>query len=295
MLHVLCVCTGNTCRSPMAELLLQTEADRLGLPVSVSSAGLAAFPGDPASANAVSVMAELGADLSAHRARAVTFYLLDESDFVICMSERHRAALLPYVSEEKLVVPPGGVPDPFGGDESVYRAARDALRAFLCGWLREIAAPALAPLCISDVPAVAALEKACFSTPWSENSLRGELENPNALVWVLRVCKEIVGYIGVHIAADEAEVMNVAVLPAFRRRGFGRLLLQTARARCEELGCACLWLEVRESNEPALALYRALGFAVCGRRKNYYQEPTEDALLLRCLLSGEKGEPPCES
>lgn len=295
MLRVLCVCTGNTCRSPMAEALLQREADRLGLPVSVSSAGLAAFPGDPASAHAVSVMAELDVDLSGHRARAVTPYLLAESDYVICMSESHRAALLPYVPAEKLVVLPGGVPDPFGGDEERYRATRDALQAFLCAWLAEVAAPVLAPLTEADLPAAAALEKACFSTPWSEESLRGELQNENARVWTLSVCREIVGYIGVHLVQDEAEVMNLAVLPAFRRRGFGRRLLQTALAFCRENGCVRLFLEVRESNEAALALYRSLGFTVCGRRKHYYQQPPEDALLLQCALSGEKDDPLCES
>lgn len=295
MLRVLCVCTGNTCRSPMAEALLQREADRLGLPVSVSSAGLAAFSGDPASEHAVSVMAELGVDLSGHRARAVTPCLLEENDCVICMSERHRAALLPFVPAEKLVVPPGGIPDPFGGDEICYRRTRDALRAFLCQWLRAVSAPEVSLMTAADVPVVAALEKACFSTPWGEESIRAELENGNARVWVLSVCREIVGSVGVHTVLDEAEVMNVAVSPLFRRRGFGRLLLETALAYCKERGCAFLALEVRESNEAALALYCALGFTVCGRRKNYYQQPTEDALLLRCTLSEKKDDPLCES
>ncbi len=295
MLRVLCVCTGNTCRSPMAAALLRREADRLKLPLSASSAGLAAFPGDPASGNAVRVMGEWGVDLSAHRARAVTPYLLDESDYVICMSESHRAALLPYVSAEKLVVPPGGVPDPYGGDEDCYRATRDALQGFLRGWLQTVSAPEIAPLTEADVPAVAALERDCFSTPWSEESVRAELQNETAHVWTLKSCKETVGYIGVHIVLDEAEVMNLAVLPAFRRRGFGRLLLQTAIVYCKETGCAFLSLEVREGNEAALALYTALGFAVCGRRKHYYQQPTEDALLLRRDLTNEKDDPKCES
>ena len=295
MLRVLCVCTGNTCRSPMAQSLLQTEIDRRGLPVAVSSAGLAAFPGDPATDHAVTVMAETGADLGAHRARPVTPYLLDESDYVICMSESHRAALLPYVPAEKLVVPPGGVPDPFGGDEETYRRTRDALQAFLLPWLDRVAQPVIAPLCEETVPAVAALEPRCFSTPWSEESIRAELKNEQAHLWTLSVCREVVGYIGIHLVLDEASVMNLAVDPAFRRKGYGKALLQTAVVFCERERCAFLTLEVRAGNDAAIALYRAMGFTERGRRKNYYQQPTEDALLLTRDFPEEKDDPSCES
>ena len=295
MLRVLCVCTGNTCRSPMAQALLQREADRLGLPVAVSSAGFAAFPGDSVSENTVTVMAETDIDLSAHRARALTPYLLDESDYVICMSESHRAALLPFVSKEKLVVPPGGVPDPFGGDEAVYRATRDVLEAFLIPWLHNVAQPVIEPLTEETVPAVAALERQCFSTPWSEESIRAELKNEQAHLWTLSVCRDVVGYIGLHLVLDEASVTNLAVAPAFRRKGYGKALLQTAVAFCEEQCCAFLTLEVRAGNTGAIALYSAMGFTERGRRKNYYQQPTEDALLLTRDFPKKKDDPPCES
>ena len=298
MLRILCVCTGNTCRSPMAQALLQHEADRRGLPLAVSSAGLAAFPGDSPSENAVLVMREWELDITAHRARPVTAYALEESDYVLCMSESHRAALLPYVPQEKLVVPPGGVPDPFGGDEAVYRRTRDALHAFLCDWLQDLASPVVAPLEEAGIPAVAALETACFSTPWSEDAVRAELQNENAHLLTLAVCGDIVGYIGVQIILDEAYVTNLAVAPAFRRKGYGRRLLEAAIALCESCGCAFLSLEVRASNEAAKALYASRGFTERGKRKNYYQKPAEDALILTRDFGKnqtEKDDPACES
>ncbi len=294
MLRVLCVCTGNTCRSPMAQHLLQMLADRQKLPVTVRSAGLAAFAGDPASENAVAAMRDLGLDLSAHRATPVSAYALAESDYVICMNERHAAALAGAVPPEKLVVPPGGVPDPFGGDLALYRATRDRLLAFLEDWLAQAAQPEIAPMTADTVPAVAAIEKSCFSTPWSEDAVRGELSNPQALVLTLSVCKEIVGYIGVHIVLDEASVTNLAVLPAFRRKGYGRLLLEAAVRACVIRDCAFLTLEVRAGNEGARALYASCGFSVCGRRKNYYEKPTEDALLYTRFFP-KKDDPVCES
>jgi len=279
MLRVLCVCSGNTCRSPMAQQLLQMLAEQQNLPLEVRSAGLAAFAGDPAAENAVLAMRECGRDLSGHRSAPVSAYALAESDYVICMSSSHARALAPYVAAQKLVVPPGGVPDPFGGDLETYRRTRDSLLSFLKSWLCAVAQPVIAPMTEAAVPAVAAIEQACFSTPWSEESLRAELENEQALVFTLSVCKEIAGYIGVHVVLDEGYLTNLAVLPAFRRKGYGRLLLQAATDACEKKQCAFLSLEVRESNAAAQALYQSCGFTVRGRRKHFYEKPTEDALI----------------
>ena len=280
MLRMLFVCSGNTCRSPMAAALLNQKAAARGLPVTATSAGLAAFPGDCASENAVAVMQELGADLSAHRARPVSQYLLEESDLVVCMSESHRRALLPFVGEEKLLVPPGGVPDPFGGDLSVYRDCRDSLSAYIDRLLETLALPKVRPMKEDDVPAGAALEQQCFSVPWSENALGEELKNEQARLFAAEICGEVCGYVGVHIILDEAYLCNLAVDPRARRRGVGTALMKAVMECCKEKDCAFLSLEVRPSNEAAVRLYENLGFVRRGERKAFYEKPTEDALIM---------------
>ena len=130
----------------------------------------------------------------------------------------------------------------------------------------------------NDVPQIAALEKATFSEPWSENSIRSELSNELSLWLVAADGEKIAGYIGSQTVLEEADMLNVAVDPAYRRQGIGRRLVE---ALIEALDAHCLSLEVRVSNEPARALYESMGFRQVGLRKNYYQKPKEDALILR--------------
>ena len=133
----------------------------------------------------------------------------------------------------------------------------------------------------SHVPAVAALEKICFSDPWSENSVASELKNKLALWLVAEENGAVAGYIGSQTCTDESDVMNVAVHPDFRRRGIGEALVNALVAELKAMGSHCLTLEVRASNAPAIALYEKMGFHEIGRRKNYYRNPREDALILR--------------
>ena len=133
----------------------------------------------------------------------------------------------------------------------------------------------------SHVTAVAELEKLCFSDPWSENSVASELQNKLALWLVAENEGQVAGYIGSQTVCNETDMMNVAVHPNFRRRGIAEALIVALVEELKAMESTCLTLEVRASNAPAIALYEKLGFSEIGRRKNYYRNPKEDALILR--------------
>lgn len=135
------------------------------------------------------------------------------------------------------------------------------------------------PMTAADVPSVAALEKLCFSDPWSTSSIASELDNPLSLWLVWEEDGAAAAYLGVQRVPPQADVMNVAVSPALRRRGIARALFAELERRLPEIDE--LFLEVRASNSGAIALYRTLGFEQVGRRPNYYLDPREDALILR--------------
>ena len=131
------------------------------------------------------------------------------------------------------------------------------------------------------VSQVAELEKRCFSDPWSEKSVASELENELALWLVALEGETLAGYVGSQTVMGETDMMNIAVAPAFRRKGIARELLQALIRELKERESHSLTLEVRASNAPARALYESLGFVQAGRRPGYYRNPKEDALILR--------------
>jgi ribosomal-protein-alanine N-acetyltransferase len=140
------------------------------------------------------------------------------------------------------------------------------------------------PMTATTVPEVARLEAICFQDPWSENSVASELKNPLSLWLVAREGEQVLGYIGSQSVEGESDMMNVAVHPDHRRKGIAEALVNTLSADLKARDNVCLTLEVRVSNQPAIALYEKLGFAQVGLRKNYYRNPKEDALILRKSL-----------
>ena len=139
----------------------------------------------------------------------------------------------------------------------------------------------LIPMNPSHVAQVAALERVCFTDPWSEASVAGELANELSL-WLVAVEGEtVLGYVGSQTVLDSTDILNVAVSPDHRGCGIGRALLTELEQRLRQQGVTEVLLEVRPSNAPAIALYTSLGFIQVGRRPNYYLNPWEDALILK--------------
>ena len=135
---------------------------------------------------------------------------------------------------------------------------------------------------LQDVPAIAEIEKACFSLPWSEQSLIDSVTREDTMFLVCEEEQNIVGYIGMYLSFDEGDITNVAVAPAYRKRGYGEAIVSKAIELAKEKQLEMILLEVRVSNAPAISLYKKMGFEEIGIRKNFYEHPVEDAMIMKC-------------
>lgn len=152
---------------------------------------------------------------------------------------------------------------------------------------RAAAGPAvdLRPLSAADLPRVLEVERACFSTPWSEGTFLGLLGRADTdLIGAVRG-ETLVGYAVCWTVVDQAELGNIAVAAEARGEGVAKALLHASIERVGARGARELFLEVRESNLPAMTLYLAAGFEAVGRRRRYYSRPVEDAFVMRLALS----------
>ena len=128
---------------------------------------------------------------------------------------------------------------------------------------------------------IEAIEQQCFSCPWTLDQLRSQLsDDRHVFLAAVDAGGTVLGYVGMMFVLDEGYISNVAVAPAYRRQGVADALISALMTRAEELNLAFVTLEVRAGNEPAKALYAKHGFVPVGRRKNYYDLPKEDAILM---------------
>ncbi len=137
-----------------------------------------------------------------------------------------------------------------------------------------------------DLQSVLQIERASFSTPWSETSFFNELKRPGSICRAARRGGRVAGYILASRILDEGHILDLAVHPDFRRLGIATALVSHVIERLGEEGCRFIFLEVRESNSTALKMYAKFGFVQIGIRKRYYASPEEDAVIM-ALKFGE--------
>ena len=279
MKKIMFICSGNTCRSPLAEGLFKKYLnDNKITDIEVSSAGVGAFPGDAVSVNSILVAGNRGIDISDHRARNINPEHLLTTDLFFCMSDSHKQVIAKYCDEDKIVVL--DVPDPYGRPIETYEECAKKLEGQFSEILQKIRdTVVIREMTENDIKEIADLEKECFSEPWSENSLRDELTNNTARFYVLRDSEKLLGYIGANNICNEVYITNVAVNGTCRGKGYGKILVNYLIKQSEAERAFFITLEVRKSNENAIKLYEKCGFKLIGERKNFYSKPIEDALI----------------
>lgn len=140
------------------------------------------------------------------------------------------------------------------------------------------------------IDGIAEIEKICFADPWSVNSLSGELSNGFARFFVADFGGKVIGYIGSHNVLGEVYITNIAVLPNYRMNGVASQLIKHLKNISENEKADFITLEVRKSNSSAIRLYEKCGFEKVGERKRFYENPTEDALLMTYFIKKDYGD-----
>lgn len=243
------------------------------------SCGLYAFPGDEPTFEAVKAAKELGAEISNYRSTPFSPYIINETDLFVCMSKSHYDAIKALSPECKAIVLDGGIADPYGGDDTVYRECANRIYSAV-QVLFDTLTYSIVPFDGSMVDGIAEIENECFSAPWTKESIAEELKNDTAHFLCATARKQVIGYIGVHEVAGEGYIANVAVKKQYRNRGIASALMEEAENGAKERGCEFISLEVRKSNLSAISLYEKRGYVLVGERKNFYSNPTENGLIM---------------
>ena len=139
---------------------------------------------------------------------------------------------------------------------------------------------AIRPMTEEDLPQVETIEQESFSMPWSLDAFRSTILREDTIYLAACREKEILGYCGMYVSFDEGEIPNVAVKVACRNQGIGESMLTVLLERAANSGVTSVFLEVRESNQAARRLYEKLGFEEAGIRKNFYEKPRENAVIM---------------
>ena len=314
------VCTGNTCRSPMAAAVARAEAKKRSLSIEIESCGTVARAGDRATDHAVKACSEAGLDITHHSAKNISD-LPDDEDTIYAVMSRQHEAWLRYVlgiPGERIVILGNGVPDPYGGSLKVYKETFNylvsAIKALFDRIEDNIAVIGADGSQTSEAefdfdiywaegehaPAISMLENHTFTDAWSLALLADEIENEDAIFLIAsdkyadpaaanKKSQRVYGYAIAIITADIAQLLKLCVDEHVRRHGVAEALLNSIIREAKKRGCTEITLEARVSNAPAIALYEKAGFQSLGVRPGFYSDPKEDALIMTAPLVSPDG------
>ncbi|MBO5090547.1 MAG: ribosomal protein S18-alanine N-acetyltransferase [Clostridia bacterium] len=264
-MRVLFVCTGNTCRSPMAEGYMKSMG------FDCESRGLAA-DGSPVSENSAAVMQEMGIDISKHISKQLTAEDVKNFDTIICMSKSHCNYLKSLGMECEVLG--DGTSDPYGCDITTYRNCRDEIVDALNNRFGKVTV-----MDNSHLDGVVNIENVCFSHPWTKDGII-EAQQNRTHFFVFEKDGCVMGYVGITVVLDEGYITNIATLPEYRNKSVASALLTKLNDFAKLQGLCFISLEVRQSNQTAISLYERFGYKTEGVRKNFYDAPREDALIM---------------
>lgn len=242
--------------------------------INASSCGLFA-DGSPVSQNSALAMDEIQIDISSHISKQITKADIENADRIICMSPSHKQTL-ESIGVTNAEVLGGGIFDPYGQDLESYRLCRDQIIKEIDKLFPNVTVSQIEHRHIKEI---ARLEKECFSTPWSEQTIEDAFKTGTRF-FVAQKDNSVLGYVGISAILDEGYITNVAVFPEARQQGVASALLNSLFKFAKENSLSFISLEVRESNNAAISLYQKFGFKTEGKRKNFYSAPQEDALIM---------------